>query len=102
MKGCATRLGFVDFGDDLQDRVRGMSQEDRAKAARILSNGLSQANKIFDEATNIRRGFSPMGVATLKGWTKHEGCPVRLFITGDESNFYVGLNEQQTMRIELP
>jgi hypothetical protein len=43
-----------------------------------------------------------MGVATLKGWTKHEGCPVRLFITGDESNFYVGLNEQQTMRIELP
>jgi hypothetical protein len=102
MKGCATRLGFVDFGAELQDRVRGMSSEDRAKAARTLSNGLSSANAIFEEAADVRGGFSPMGIAALKGWTKHAGCPVRLMITGDESNFYIGKDEAHAMRIGLP
>jgi hypothetical protein len=102
MAGCAKRLSFVDFGEELQDRVRGMTDEDRAKAARILSNGLSSANKIFEEANDIRMGFAPMGVATLKGWTRHEGCPVHLYIAGDEANFYIGTGEHQAMRIELP
>ncbi|MBI1203772.1 MAG: hypothetical protein GC182_14820 [Rhodopseudomonas sp.] len=102
MKACATRLGFVDFGDELQERVRTMAQEDRAKSARILSNGLSTASTIFEEATSIRNGFAPMGVAALKGWTKHEGCPIHLYINGDNNNFYVGKDETQAMRIELP
>jgi hypothetical protein len=58
MAGCAKRLGFVDFGEALQERVREMTDEDRAKAARILSNGLASANKIFEEANEIRSGFS--------------------------------------------
>jgi hypothetical protein len=102
MKGCVTRLGLVNFGDELQERVRSMTQEDRAKAARILSGGLAAVKNIFTEANEIRRGFSPMGVATLKGWTRHEGCPVRLHISGDEGNFYIGTHEHQAMRIELP
>jgi hypothetical protein len=102
MKGCATRLGFVSFGKELQDRVRTMTDEDRAKAARILSNGLSSAKNIFEDADDIRKGFTPMGVATLKGWTKHEGCPVKLFVAGSESSFYIGTDERQEVRIELP
>lgn len=102
MKGCATRLGFIDFGDELQERVRDMLPEDRAKAARILSKGLSSANAIFEEANNVRAGFSPMGVAALKGWVQHQGCPVHLFISSDDHNFYIGNDPQQAMRIELP
>jgi hypothetical protein len=102
MTGCATRLNFVNFGDEVRDRVREMPQEDRAKAARILSKGLASAKNIFEEASQIRAGFSPMGVATLKGWTKHEGCPVRLFVNGSESSFYIGVDERQEVRIELP
>jgi hypothetical protein len=102
MAGCAKRLGFVDFGKELQERVREMTDEDRAKAARILSNGLASAKKLFGEANQIRTGFSPMSVATLKGWTKHEGCPVKLFVAGDENNFYIGIEERQEVRIELP
>lgn len=102
MKGCVTRLGLVNFGDELQERVRGMTQEDRAKAARILSGGLAAVKNIFTEANDIRSGFAPMGVATLKGWTRHEGCPVHLYISGDEGSFYIGTHEDQAMRIELP
>jgi len=101
MKGCITRLGLLNFGNELQERVRGMTQEDRAKSARILSGGLSAVKNIFSEANEIRSGFSPMSVATLKGWTRHDGCPVRLYISGDEGSFYVGKEEHQAMRIEL-
>ena len=102
MMGCVTRLSLVHYGDELQERVRSMTQEDRAKAARILSGGLSSVKNIFEEANQIRSGFAPMGIATLKGWTRHKGCPVRLFISGDEGNFYIGTEEHQAMRIELP
>jgi hypothetical protein len=102
MTGCAKRLGFVDFGEELQERVREMTDEDRAKAARILSKTLASAKNIFEEANEIRLGFSPMSVATLKGWTKHEGCPVKLFVDGEENSFYIGIEERQEVRIELP
>ena len=79
-----------------------MADEDRAKTARILSNGLASAKRIFEEANEIRSGFSLMSVATLKGWTKHDGCPVKLFVAGDENSFYIGVEERQEIRIELP
>jgi uncharacterized protein (DUF885 family) len=99
---CATRLGFVDFGEELQERVRTMNDEERAKAARMLSKGLSTARSIFDEANAVRSGFSAMGIANLKGWTRHQGCPVHLYISGDDTSFYIGKDEHQALRIELP
>jgi hypothetical protein len=101
MKGCAKKLSFVNFGDELKSRVLEMTDADRAKAARLLSTNLSAARNIFEEAREIRTGFSPMGVATLKGWTKHEGCPVKLFVNGGENSFYIGTEERQEVRIEL-
>jgi hypothetical protein len=100
--GCGTRLGFVNFGEELQERVLEMNDEERAKAARILSTGISTATRIFEDAREVREGFSGMGLATLKGWTRHDGCPVKLYINGGENNFYIGLDERQEVRIELP
>ncbi|MCP1830712.1 hypothetical protein J2R76_007412 [Bradyrhizobium sp. USDA 4532] len=100
--GCAKRLSLIDFGDEVQERVRGMTTEEQAKAARILSKGISAAADIFKEANAIRSGFGPMSIANLKGWTKHAGCPIRLFISGDESSFYIGTDEQHELRIEIP
>lgn len=102
MKACIKRLSLVDFGDEKHERIRAMTQDERAKAARILSKGLEAANNIFEEAEEIRRGFSPMAIATLKGWTRHAGCPVHLYVNGDAHNFYIGLDEAQQMRVELP
>jgi hypothetical protein len=102
MKGCAKKLSFIDFGDELKSRLLEMTEPDRAKAARMLSTSLSAAKNIFEEAREIRAGFSSMGIATLKGWTKHEGCPVKLFVNGGEDSFYVGVEERQEVRIELP
>ena len=79
-----------------------MTIEEQAKAARILSKGISSAAGIFAEAKAIRTGFSGMSIATLKGWTSHKGCPIRLSIAGDESNFYIGTDEQHELRIEIP
>lgn len=73
--GCAKRLSLIDFGDEVQERVRAMTTEEQAKAARILSKGILAAGEIFDEANAIRNGFGPMSIANLKGWTKHDGCP---------------------------
>jgi hypothetical protein len=100
--GFAKRLSLIDFGDEVQERVRAMTREEQAKAARILAKGISSAAGIFEEADEIRRGFSSMSIANLKGWTRHKGCPVRLFVAGDESNFYIGLDEHHELRIELP
>jgi|SRR6185312_8463246 hypothetical protein len=99
---CAKRLDFINFGDKLQDRVREMTNEDRAKAARMLSKGLETARTIFSDAEEIRSGFGPISIANLKGWTKNTGCPVRLHISGDDGNFYIGADENHGMRIELP
>lgn len=100
--GCAKRLSLIDFGDEVQERVRGLTTEEQAKAARILSKGIAAAGDIFEEANAIRNGFSPMSIANLKGWTRHSGCPIRLFISGDDSNFYIGTDEQHELRIEIP
>jgi hypothetical protein len=99
--GCAKRLSFIDFGDEVEERVRAMDTEDQARAARILSKGISTAAGIFDEANAIRQGFNGMSIAMLKGWTKHKGCPVRLSISGDDANFYIGVDDNHPVRIEL-
>jgi len=75
ISGFARRLSLIDFGDEVQERVRSMTIEEQAKAARILSKGISSAAAIYEEAKAIRDGFSGMSIATLKGWTKHKGCP---------------------------
>jgi hypothetical protein len=100
--GCAKRLSFIDFGDEVEERVRAMDTEDQARAARILSKGIATAAGIFEEANAIRHGFKGMSIAMLKGWTKHKGCPIRLAISGDDGNFYIGADENHPLRIELP
>jgi hypothetical protein len=102
IKGFAKRLSLLDFGDEMQERARGMTREDQAKAARVLLQGISSAAGIFEEATAIRAGFGPTSIANLKGWTKHQGCPVRLSIFSDERNFYIGNDEHHLLRIEIP
>jgi hypothetical protein len=99
---CAKRLSFIEFGGELQDRVRQMPPPDQAKAARMLSNGLTTAKNILADAEAIRDGFAAMSIATLKGWVRHPGCPVRLHIDGDRSSFYIGSDEHHQLRIELP
>jgi hypothetical protein len=79
-----------------------MDTEDQARAARILSKGISTAQDIFPEANTIRHGFRGMSIAMLKGWTKHRGCPIQLSISGDESNFYIGADDNHPLRIEVP
>jgi hypothetical protein len=102
MKGTAKRLSLLEFGDETQERVRSMSKEDQAKAARMLSQGISAAANIFADAEAIRTGFGPMSISNLKGWTKHQGCPVRLAIAGDERSFYIGTDEHHQLRVEIP
>jgi hypothetical protein len=100
--GFARRLSLIDFGNEVEERVRAMTTEEQAKAARILSSGISSAAAIFAEADGIRDGFKPMSIAALKGWTRHAGCPIHLFVSGDESNFDIGTDEQHELRIEIP
>lgn len=102
MQGAATRLSFVNFGEETAERVAAMDQEERVRAARVLSSGLTQAKTIFDEAGAIRQGFSPHGISILKGWLQHSGCPVHVHVSGDHSSYYIGTDEFQKMRIELP
>ncbi|SFM50698.1 hypothetical protein SAMN05216573_102176 [Bradyrhizobium sp. Rc3b] len=102
IKGTAKRLSLLDLGDETQERVRAMTKEDQAKAARMLSQGITAAANIFADAEAIRSGFRPMSIANLRGWTKHKGCPVRLVIAGDERNFYIGPDEQHQLRVEIP
>jgi hypothetical protein len=94
MKGCAKRLSFIEFGDQIEERVRTMDTADQAQAARILSKGISTAQEILKEADTIRHGFRGMSIAMLKGWTKHKGCPIHLAISGDENSFYIGADER--------
>ena len=79
-----------------------MNTEEQAQAARILSKGISTAAAIFEEANVIRLGFTGTSIAMLKGWTKHKGCPIHLSISGDESNFYIGADDNHPLRIEIP
>lgn len=102
LRGTAKKLSFLDFGDELQERLRSMSDADRAKAARHLSTNLNNAAGILEEAISIRRGFRADNVAILKGWFNHPGCPVHLHVSIDGGNFYIGKSELQQLRIELP
>ena len=101
IKACAKRLSFLEFGEETQERVRTLAQADRTKAAKMLSTGLNTARNIFAEAEIVRNGFTALSVATLRGWTRHRGCPVQLYIDGDDRNFYIGVAESQRMRIEI-
>jgi hypothetical protein len=102
IRGCGKRLSFIDFGNEVEGRVRAMNTEEQAQAARILSKGISTATGIFEEANGIRQGFNGMSIAMLKGWTKHKGCPIHLSISGDENNFYIGSDDDHPLRIEIP
>jgi hypothetical protein len=101
MTSVATRLGFIDF-EDIGARVREMNLEDKAKAARMLSKNLEAASGIIEEAENLRRGFRPDRVAILKGWFRHQGAPIHLAVDCDDTNFYIGMDEAQKLRIEIP
>jgi hypothetical protein len=68
----------------------------------MLSKGLETARNIFAQAQEIQTSFNGMSIANLKGWSRHEGCPLRLYIAGDDANFYIGTDEYHALRIELP
>jgi hypothetical protein len=95
-------LKAVEPGHDFKATIAGMSEDERKKTARILGRSLNRAKDVFKEVADIRQFVSVVTIATLRNWGLQNGCPIRIHTMLDGLNLYVGRNEHEHRRFEIP
>ncbi len=79
-----------------------MSPEHREEALRIFSRSHKAALDVRQKVDNMRQLTQPTNIATLRGWGKHEGSPLKLFVDFDGRSFCVGRDEHNVRRVIVP
>jgi hypothetical protein len=96
------QLRGIDFGADFAAKVPTMSDPEREKVARTLNQWRNKVGEVLAEAEEARRLLSPTGIGSLVGWSKHPGCPIKIYITRDGNNVCIGQSEHQLRRLVIP
>jgi hypothetical protein len=94
-------LDRLDFGPDFQKITAEMTDRDRRDTARMLGRCFDTANKVFTAIEELRQFTSTTTIATLNGWARQEGAPVRMHVAFDGKNLYVGKEQDNYRRIEI-
>lgn len=98
----ACGLRQIDFGVQFSERVREMSDDDRVQTAKLLANGIKTAEDIFAAIDELRQFTSAATLATLNGWARAEGCPVKMHVELNRGKLYVGLTDHEFRPINAP
>jgi hypothetical protein len=107
-KRCGIRLSHslaalksIDFGTDYHARIEDMTAEDRRKAALLFGRALRDAKVIFEEIEDVREFTSALTIATLNGWGRADGSPLRFQVSFEGTSFYLGRDRDQFRRIAV-
>lgn len=95
------RLSFIDFGNEIEQRVAQMNEEERTKAARILSKSIEITKNLLQEANEMREFLSPISIATMNRWSRQEGCPEPVHIEREGTSFLIGTSEHNRLRLPV-
>ncbi len=87
--------------ENLEERVTAMSDEVRAAITDVLRERLTEARELIAEAQEMQRFFSPVTIATLRGWGRHEGCPIRIHARRDNAVLVIGRDEDEEIRVTI-
>jgi len=98
----ALALKQINFGSQYKERVPDMSDAERFQTARLLRNGMTTVDEVFAAIHELRQFTSAVTLATLNGWARTEGCPVRMHVEFERGNLYVGLTDHEFRPITAP
>lgn len=104
LEHAAVALKQIDFGPRHKERVTDMTDADRAETARLLRNGIKTADEVFAAIEDLRQFTSVVTLATLNGWARQDGCPIRMRVDLDrpKEKLYVGLTDYEFHPIQVP
>jgi hypothetical protein len=95
------KLRVIDFGDNFNDRLEAMDDDQRHRAANSLAKPIAIAKDIFAEIDACRRFLSPESIATLNGWGRHEQSPANIYLRLEQGALLIGRTEAKTQRMQL-
>jgi hypothetical protein len=102
LEHAALALKQIDFGSKYNDRVRDMTDRERSETAKLLKNAIKTANEVFAAIHELRQFTSKVTLATLNGWARAEGCPLRMNMEFDKGKLYVGLTDHEFHPVTAP
>ena len=101
LRSALTKLDKVDF-PDASAGLENLDDEQLEKATKAFSRGYKAAKANLDRIREHQRFLSAMNLAVLKGWNKHEGCPIRIYVDLDGHELTVGQSEHNRQRFSVP
>lgn len=101
LKTCMQALRPIDFGSEFRARVQEMSDADRHHTSDFLGRAIRTAVTVFEEIHDVRQFTTPVTIATLNGWSRSEGSPLRFQVAFEGTSFYLGRDEDQFRRIPV-
>jgi hypothetical protein len=102
MESVMAELRAIITADNVEERVANMSDERRHEIAEVMRKYLPCARELIAEAQGMQRFFSALTIATLQGWGRHAGCPIRIYAALDRGILRLGRYEDEVIRILIP
>ena len=88
-------------GIDVNADVLSVSQVEIGKMAKAFAKGLQLATEATHEVAEMRKFFSAETISTLRTWGKRSDTILPMHVEVVGSNFYLGPNENQKIRVEV-
>ena len=79
-----------------------MPPNHREEALRLLSRSYRAAREVKDKVEVMRQFTRPVTIATINGWGRHPGSPLKVFLAYDGGSFNVGRDPHSTRRVVVP
>ncbi len=95
------KLSEIDFRYP-ERALQEMSEEQRAKAAKILGTYFQRGRDLLQRLSEWRASLSRSSISTLRSWGQHPNSPTRFFIRREGRELLIGREATRTARVELP
>lgn len=109
LKQFAFRVEQVMFGfrtafetDDWESFVASLSDEERHKLAKLVNRSVATGRELLAELRELQRFVSPLNVATLRTWGRHEGNKMPFVFERDGAALRIGKNDFARMTVPIP
>jgi hypothetical protein len=101
LRQARSKLELINRGRNTAFAVKQMDEAERGYIADSLRRCLDTLTDVYEQTAEVRTFLSPVSISTLRGWGKHEGCPIKIHIDRQGHDLLVGRDEHQHQRFTL-
>lgn len=88
--------------DGWNAEVAAMSDAERDKLARFISNTIRRSKALIAEARELQRFVTIENVNTIRAWGKRDDAPLRVHFEREGDRIRVGRNEKAAFTVKIP